>query len=218
MFETYFSYPIYRYFARRVETATYFPTQYTYQPFAVMKIIDDVNINKKLRGDVSTWLNSFVDDSYFDRKNNYVNEDSLTKYITGRIDIINYGADNDIEIISLSDEESYVYGSLWMDRKVGQGKIVENSKCSIKIKFKCKGNGNLRIFLRGKDIMDKNHRRFPVYVEYTKFVVNNNNILPESIAAWHDKPFEYSKEVSNDEVIEIELEWKPIDEKSTYPY
>lgn len=50
-------------------------------------------------------------------------------------------------------------------------------KGKIKIKFQCINEGVLEIRLRGKDVGDKNGKRFPIYVDLTKVLINNDIIL-----------------------------------------
>ena len=84
--------------------------------------------------------------------------------------------------------------------------------------MKCINDGELSFSLKAMDIRDKNRKRFPVYIDYTYFKVNDEVILDENKLTWHDQPFVYKKKVVNNEEITIEVKWKPFDSQSTFKF
>lgn len=136
--------------------------------------------------------------------------DKLKFYNTARIDMKNFGQKhNKIEIIGYDINNSKVYSPNWFKSDEGEGLIIENEKGSLDLKIRCIHDGLLRIYLRGPDIYDKNHNRFPVYIDYTNFRVNDSIIFNDDILVWHNQPYLFEKEVKNSEIMNVHLEWLP---------
>lgn len=212
-FEKFFAPEIYENIRNNVVTMDYFPLQDTYPTFAILKTIDSINKND---GGLFMWLNDFLEESC-DNIDFNILKNSLLNYFTARIDIINYGGENNtVELVSNSDDDSAFIRPIWMNPNQGYGTIVQSHKCSIDLLIKCVGEGNLKISLRGIDIRDKNRKRFPIYIDFTKFVVDNQNILNEPTLVWHDIPYSFMKDVKNGDLVSIHVEWKPFDENSLW--
>ncbi len=182
-----------------------------------MKVLNDIEISKfNADEDWYDWLNHFIEtgNDYGQIDNEII--EKLLIYNTARIDIINKGANNDIEFISCSDANSIHKKPAWIKPENGGALVVESKNNSMDLKFRCVKDGKLDISLKGKDVRDKNRNRFPVYIDYSEFTVNGAKILKENILTWHDKPYVYSKNVKNGEEITIHVTWKPFDHQSTF--
>jgi len=140
----------------------------------------------------------------------------LLKYLTARVDILNYGTGKGITILDISDKNVFKYSPTWLDSQVASGIIVESTKKSMKIKFKSNEEGVLKIFLRSKDVRDRNRKRFPIYIDYTKFIVNDDVIFDTNKLINHDKCFIYEKPVNLDEILTIEFSWLPFNVESDF--
>ncbi|OWT33488.1 hypothetical protein BGI41_02185 [Methanobrevibacter sp. 87.7] len=147
--------------------------------------------------------------------NNHININDLKVYDTCRIDIKNKGNNNHIEIIENNDNLD-IKEPNWFKDKTGIGYTIENDKNSLNLKFKCIGNGVINIILKGPDRRDKNNNRFPIYIDYTNFLINNEIILNKHQLVWHDKPYIYKKDVKNGEIIKLHIEWLPFNKNSLY--
>ena len=102
---------------------------------------------------------------------------SLLKYNTARIDLKNFGSeDNSVEIIFNSDSKSQSQFPNWFKTEQGDGLVISSDKNSLDLKIKCIEDGELKIWLRGLDIRDKDNKRIPIYINYTKFVEMVNPI------------------------------------------
>lgn len=137
--------------------------------------------------------------------------DALKFYNRARIDIKNFGQrNNKIEIIEYDANNSKVASPNWFKSNEGEGVIIENEKGFLDLKIRCIHDGTLKIYLRGPDIYDKNHNRFPVYIDYTYFRINDSLIFNnDNILVWHNQPYLFKKEVKNSEIINIHLKWSP---------
>ena len=141
----------------------------------------------------------------------------LQKYVTARIDIKNFGTEeNSIMIENNSDHDIKVQTPAWFKNEQGQGVVIQSTKGTLKLVIKCMGSGELKISLRGVDCRDKNNNRFPVWIDYTQMYINDEIIFANSHVVCHDKPFTYKMNVANGERVQLDIEWKAINSESHY--
>lgn len=139
----------------------------------------------------------------------------LKKYVTGRIDIQNYGNNNNnIEIVECSDSDVIKRTVSIQNKNQGTGFILQSVKGQLSLKIKCIGNGTLNLRLRGVDYKYKTEiykNRIPVYVDFTELNINNDKLIksPGKLIS-HDSPFYYTKEVKDGEMLSIDLHWNTI--------
>ena len=132
------------------------------------------------------------------------------EYRTVRIDIKNYGtADNHVTIERCSDEAVKVYSPGWFKDAKGSGVVVHSTKSSIELEAKCLGDGNLRLWLRGKDCRDNAGKRYPVWIYVTCFRVDGKEAFNSPLLVCHDKPFVHNLKVTNGQILKIYVEWRP---------
>lgn len=125
-----------------------------------------------------------------------------------RIDVKNEGMDNDVDVLDLSDASAKVDAPQWM-RKNGNGRALQGRKDKLSFKLKCKGDGKLNITLRGPDIRDGNDERIPVWVQYSKLVVDSRVIFDTIKPVWHDKPHRFNMDVKDGQIVDVLVEWVP---------
>lgn len=142
---------------------------------------------------------------------------SLIKYVTARVDIKNVGDENNtIKIISNSDPELEIYHENWFKDNYGEGLIVESTKTKLNLKIQCINDGELDIKLKTKDVKDKNNVRFPIFIDFTKFYINDIPLINNHTTISHDAPFVFKKKVNNLEEIDIYLEWFPFNDSCEF--
>lgn len=142
---------------------------------------------------------------------------ALTQFDTIRFEIKNRGnEENNVEIISNSDDESTEYAPEWLSDEYGIGKIIKSFNEKIHFKVKCEKKGKLTINMRTLDLRDKYRQRIPIKVDLEKLVINDETLIDENTLISHDSPYSYKKEVEDGEVIDVQVEWSPISNKSTY--
>ena len=150
--------------------------------------------------------------------NNWLNADiipEIKKYNTSRIDIKNEGGTtNNIELLKVSDKKSEIFTPDWFSDEQGVGYLIESNVNNLTIKLKCINDGKLKILLRSKYVTDKNKNNFPVHIEYTNFTVNNEIILNNPKLVHCFKPIEYTKNVKDNEIIHLNIQWVPFNSKS----
>lgn len=143
----------------------------------------------------------------------YENENLLNylyPFFTSRIDIKNYGnKKNSIEVLRNSDNQSRVIFPAWFKDNHGDGFTIHSTKSVLDLKIKCINDGVLKIFLRSKDVRDKNDFRFPIYIDYTSFKVNDIPLIKDHNLCSHDTPYIFEKNVKNSEILSIHCEWLP---------
>ena len=147
-------------------------------------------------------------------------ENLLKKYYTARIDIKNSGNfNNKIVVLENSDLKSSVIKPEWFVDSYGEGISITSEEGVLDLKIKCINDGTLNIYVRSTDNRAKNGERFPVYIDYTDFLVNDDPIFDDNKLLWHDYPYIFSKKVSDSEVLDIHFKWLPFSRDSVFnPY
>lgn len=218
-FEKYFSIELYNKIIHKISHETYFPLQASYPAFSVLKIINDVKFSQyKNKQNLTDWFESF----------NKLNQESavlitskwinlLLNYVTLRIDMKNKSTENNtVKIVNNNDVDSTITFPDWYSDYLGKGLVLKTNKGKIKINAQCVGDGVIEIRFRGNDVRDKNGNRFPIFIDLTKVVINDEVILNENKLVWHDEPHIFRKKVANGEIITLEVEWMPFNKFSSY--
>ncbi|MBQ6512732.1 DUF6270 domain-containing protein [Methanobrevibacter sp.] len=149
-----------------------------------------------------------------DKKNLVKNlvEDSLIKYNTARIDIKNYGENSDVENhikINYSSDENLEYSSPdWFKDSQGQGTFIRSQDNFLKLDIECIGDGQLKIKLRGESVK-LNEKRVPIYIKYTKFLINGDVILKDNEVVYYERPYVYNMNVFDGQKLSLYIEWLP---------
>ena len=200
------------------DNSTFFPLKQMCAAIAILKAIYSTkSIIPKDSNNYGFFLESFLNKTEFKELMNPDTLMLLLKYATARIDIKNLGSiENNIEIIENNDDYSKVYRHGWFKDDNGEGVVIESTSESIDLKIRCVNNGKLTLWLRGLDILDKNGKRFPVFIDYTNLKINNETIFEEHKLISHDTPFIFEKEVLDSEIFDIHIEWSPFSNLSTY--
>lgn len=125
---------------------------------------------------------------------------------SARIDIVNKNySKKPIEVVYSSDNVDVEYPD-WFEYDFGKGVVLKTEKKSFYASVKCIEDGELNISLRGPDIRVYGNR-VPCYVNYTRFMVNHENILNKTTAACHDNSYVYRKKVKDGEIVQLHFEW-----------
>lgn len=169
-------------------------------------LIDSVFlINDKKNGKISINTNLSGNNPQFDK----TISDKLKKYNTSRIDFKFEGDNTSLKILNI-DGFPEINEPSWLNNESGAGLIVMNENNSMNIKLKCAGEGNLIIKLRSMDIKNNNGKRIPIYLNYNKFLINDDELIfNEDIIVWHDDPFTYERKINGDEIINIFISYAP---------
>lgn len=151
-------------------------------------------------------LNEFFCNDFF--KKDSSNLSVLFKYFTSRIHLKVFGKSNDLVFLENSDANSFIDTPLWFQAD-GTGYIVYSRKGTLDLKIKFINDSKFRISLLGLDARDKKNSRIPIYITYTKFSINGKTVFDQKLDTCHDKRYEYFRDVENNEILDIHLEWEP---------
>lgn len=146
----------------------------------------------------------------FDReKNDEAIKNARSRYrTTARFDVKNIGKkENSVEIIKNSSKE-YFTAPAWYTTDTGKGWNLQCNDQSVDFSFRCVGNGNLEIVIRGPDWKDLRGIRTPMKVALTDFTVNGEKIVSRRKVVWHDAPVKWGKEVTDGELVTVHAEWQ----------
>ncbi len=210
IFNLYFNDEIYYFAKNNAETANYHPLRHCYAVLAIAQVIREVEESKRKVPIIQNMDNAIRCKEYNEetKEIDLRNHDYVNNLITARIDIKNEADEsNDIEILYI-DKKVSVSNPQWFCSN-GKGYVIHSQKGSLDICFKCIGDGKLAIYLRAKDVRDKNGKRLPIYVNYTSFKFNGHEILTESKAYSHDKPYKFEHKVNDGDSIIAHFEWEP---------
>ena len=134
---------------------------------------------------------------YFNKLNN------IYKY--SRVDIKNQGINsNSVRFIEYDKNVNMSYPN-WFKDETGIGCKIEWKISDLNFIFSCINEGKLKFILRGMDFKDWQNKRIPIYSNFKKLSINNNEIFEEDILVWHDKAYIFEKECQSEEIILVEL-------------
>lgn len=155
-------------------------------------------------------LDEFLSFNFFKKNPEKIN--IFFKYLTARVDLKNFGnMGNNLIFLENSDSDCEVYTPHWFKNIEGTGWIIHSKKGSIDLKVKCVNDGKFNLYLRGLDYRDNNNNRILIYINYTKLVVNGLSIFDKELTISHDRSYNFAKDVKNNEIIDIHIEWEPFD-------
>ena len=141
----------------------------------------------------------------------------LIKYVTARIDIKNVGNENNSVLIrSNSDSTAKIIYNDFINDEKGSGLTIQSSKCFLYLELKCTNKGLLNINLMGTYNKSKNNKALPIYIDFMKLMINDEDYLEQNQVAWHNKPFTVEKEVEDGEIVKLYIEWLPLNDASIY--
>ncbi len=161
--------------------------------------LSDVSVGKDLTG--SKALCELA--RYFQSKMHNL-QNQYAKYRTLRVDINNNGG-KDCNLVEriISPKAFFVCKPVFLPN----GVMIEAVSDRMKIVVQCEGDGELGINLLGKDMSNASGKRYPVWIDVNKFVINGETVFHDTKTVCHDSPFNYSRKVSDGELLELELEW-----------
>ena len=123
-----------------------------------------------------------------------------------RIDIKNQGNGNDVGISIVQGKINRMSKEPWFSKN-GAGYVLETYDQHLIIELECHGIGNLLLRMQGIDRCVADGTRLPIWVDYTRLVVNDEVIFCEIKSAWHDRPYMYNRQVEDREKIKVEISW-----------
>ena len=178
----------------------------------LIKINSFISENKELYENETKYLENELNSPYFNENAEY-----LIKYLEPRIDIKNYGSqNNNIVLLNSNDSSLNITQPSWFNDDRGIGSVVTGVKGDLDLSFKCVNDGKLMIGFKSIDFRDKYGNRVPIYLDYTEILINDELVVDGSQVSWHDSPFIFEKDVNDGDIINIKVKWCPINYKSNF--
>lgn len=188
--------------------------QSVFASISCLRIVRDVEGDAEFSDDIG-WLESFLDKKMESSMSKEV-KGLLIPFATLRIDMKNYGNENNyLKIIDISDKHASITTQSFITNH-GRGAMIESHKGKVDFYIKCINSGKLKIYLRGKGIMDKNKKRFPTYIDLKSFKIDDEEHIHNSKVISHDNYYFISSDVEDGDVLHIQADWTPFNRKSTY--
>lgn len=174
-----------------------------------IEMLMDSSNNKNIKSSVKI---NFSDETVLNPESG----DLLLKYATGRIDFVNYGKNNSVELLNSNDPNLIVKKINWIDPADGSGIITQSIKGNLNLTVQCINDGKLTVTLRGVYYKSNDNKTFPVYLDFKNFKINDKSIFEGSKVLWHNKPFKYTLNVKDKQIVNIHAEWLPFNKKSNF--
>ena len=114
-----------------------------------------------------------------------------------------------IKILKISDENSFIDFPYWFQDETGKGVVIQSINGELYLKIKCINEGELNLYLRGIDFIFDD-KRYPIYIKYKKFQIDDKNILLQDKLVSHDNFYKITQKVENNQILELKLVWEPI--------
>ena len=204
---------VYRYISEDSKKRKYFPLTNIFPFLCICKIIKDAS-----SPDILSPADFITDCASAHTENegeavsalSLCDHELLDFFITARVDIKNTGSDsNSIKFTEISDVTMIVSPDFL--NKNGNGYVIHSKTGSLRIAFRCVQSGTLNVWLRAMYVCYADNSVIPVQIDYKKLAVDGEVIFDTIHTISHDKPFEYSKKVSDGKTVIIEAEWIPYD-------
>lgn len=172
----------------------------------ICEVKSDLNKHSSVVYDEVESLNENIKVNMFDK-----NAEHLKKFLECRIDIKNYGTvTNNIHLLECDDSLCNIYQPRWFKNNEGIGTVINSVKGNLNLKFECINDGNLIIDFKSIDYRDKEGNRIPIFIDYTDIKIDGENIIDGRVSSWHDEPFVYETEVVDGQIVNIEVNWLPL--------
>ena len=132
-------------------------------------------------------------------------------YNTLRVDIKNKkNKDNNISIITCSDENAEITRPKWLSNSKGKGAIVQGQTGFMNLELLCINDGVLLLTFKGSDYKNKKNEREPIYVECTELKINGESVIDSPIFITHDNFYRYRMNVENGQKIKMSMKWNTL--------
>ena len=184
-----------------------------YAALSIVKFGSDCHFSQINKKD-DDWLNQFNINEKANRNSIYLNKDNLIIYNSSLIQFntlngnpLEFIGDDDIINKISSQEPQNIRGKLY---------VIKSHDNFLELKIKCSENDTLFIRLKGPYVLDNLGNKFPVYIDYTKFELNGENIIDNNTLLSCDDFFQYSKNVEEGEIIHLKISWLPFNKDSVY--
>lgn len=139
-----------------------------------------------------------------------------TIYNICRLDIFNKGIrGNSVELINFSTDNHNVSYPDWLNNDLGKGVVLTSYANKLDFTIKCTNDGILNIILKSIFFRDKTLKQIPIYIDYTKLIINDEVIFDSSNLVTHDESITYMRNVKDNELVNIHIEWKELNNNSS---
>ncbi len=139
----------------------------------------------------------------------------LKKYATARIDIKNEGFENSaLDVLEVSDSSASIEFPKWFND--GKGCVIKSDVSSIDFKIRIINDGELSIKLRGINFKDKLGNQVPVYIDYIKLDIDNEEILKSNTLTSYNDVYQFKLKVVDSQILNVHIEWLPFNADSEY--
>ncbi len=188
----------------------YHPMRHCYSVIAVAKAIEYVIASKAVSPHTLVQgMERYVDENYYEPEDSRKLILRLEDYLTARMDFQLLGGGHpDFEVVSVSDSRATVSMPEWI-QKDGTGYMVESYAGSIDLSFRSAVGGDLKVWMRGRNVCGEDGNRIAYWIDYQNIRCNDNPVSQEHGIVWHDKPIFLNYSMKAGEILRFHAEWTP---------
>ena len=110
--------------------------------------------------------------------------------------------------------EVYVDGSKTSEKQAAwwpnfgfQGYVIQKVDNSTNFVIEMLEDAEFNIILRGPSKRDENKKFIPIWVDYTSFTINGEEVLLTTLPVWHNKPFVKKIKASKGKKYKVKINW-----------
>ena len=110
-------------------------------------------------------------------------------------------------MVYVNGSEKPLKRAFWMYRKGLYGSTIQKDGEKLDIVIKVLKDADIKLSASGIQKLDKKKNKVPVWVEYTKFSINDENILKSAKKVWFEEPLEHELKAKAGQEYKIHAEW-----------
>lgn len=188
----------------------YHPMRYCYSVLAVTKAIEDVIASKATSPHTLVQgMDRFVKENYYQPEDSRKLILRLEDYLTARMDFQLLGEGHpDFEVVSVSDSRASVSMPGWIQED-GTGYMVESYAGSIDLELRSAVGGDLKIWVRGRNVIGEDGNRIAYWFNYQNIRFNDSPVSESQGIVWHDQPIFLNYSMKAGEIVRFHAEWTP---------
>lgn len=188
----------------------YHPMRYCYSVIAVAKAIEDVIAARAASPHTLVEdMERYIHENYYEPEESRKLILRLEDYLTARMDFQLLGDGHpDFEVVSVSDSRALVSMPGWIQEN-GTGYMVESYAGSIDLSFRSSVGGDLKIWVRGRNVLGEDGNRIAYWFNYRNIRFNDNPVSEAEGIVWHDKPIFLNYSIKAGEIVRFHAEWMP---------
>lgn len=125
-----------------------------------------------------------------------------------RIDVLTTPYTETPNIAVYNETEEELKEVSWMKNINSRGYVVQKNGSNNNFTINVINDTDIKLVLRGPDKRDDDGKFIESWVDFTSVTVNGEEVLSDTVAVWHNKPFTYVINAKTGETYKVEAKWQ----------